>query len=444
METINVTDLGTYLGKTFACPCGKEHTIPVREIIYDDNALPQLPEICRNYVTGNSVVVIADERTWQVAGKRACQELETDNGRAETYIVPDAGQGSPVCNDITHDVLMAELPKADFFLAVGSGVINDLAKWVAFDRNIPYAVVATAASMNGYTAANVAPAIQGVKRLFAARSPFAVFAEPKIIEDAPFELTAAGFADQIAKSVSTADWIMSHFLFDEYFCPTCKDLTSHRDSQYMTHPENIKARNPESIQALFQSLLYSGIAMSLVGSSAPASGSEHLLSHTLDMISWIYQKPHDLHGKQVGLGYLFTAALYEKIMEINTPTWTSPLTEIDRDFWGPLANAIAHEYAQKQEHLEIMRHKLSDRETWQQFQNQLKPHLRSPHQLKDTLHAAGAAHCITDLKSSGQQVLAALLHQHEIRKRVTVIDLAWSLGLFPEMIDDIMQAWLMG
>jgi len=443
MDSIDVTNLDFYLGKTFTCSCGKEHTVPVQEIIYNTDALHQMSEICRTYVNGNSVVVIADERTWQVAGERAYQELELKNWQVGKYIVPDEEHGTPVCNDVTHDTLCKELPQADFFLAVGSGVINDLTKWVAFDRHIPYAVVATAASMNGYTAANVATCIQGVKGLFFARSPFAVFAEPRVIVEAPFEMTAAGFGDQMAKPISTADWVMNHFLFDEYFCSTCSEMITHLDTQYMAHPEKIKARNPESIQALFQSLLYSGITMSLVGSSAPASGGEHMFSHTLDMIALTYQKPHDLHGKQVGLGCIFAAALYEKILEIKAPSWKFLPVEIDRDFWGPIADAVAHEYAQKQPSLQTMRDKLSDVHTWQLFLEQLKPRLRSPQQIKEALQAAGAVHCIMDLKCSADQVLTALQHQHEIRQRVTVIDLAWSLGLLPACIDDIMQAWLM-
>ncbi len=442
MNSIDVTNLEAYLGKTFACSCGKDHTVPVQEIVYDTDALQQLPEICRKYVKGNAVVVIADERTWQVAGERAYQELEKADWQVGKYIVPDVDQDSPVCNDVTHDILIAELPEADFFLAVGSGVINDLTKWVSFDRRIPYAVVATAASMNGYTAANVATCIKGVKGLFFARSPFAVFAEPRVIEEAPFEMTAAGFGDQMAKPISTADWIMNHFLFEEYFCSTCSEMITHLETQYMAYPEKIKARDPESVRALLQSLLYSGIAMSLVGSSAPASGGEHMLSHTLDMIALTYQQPHDLHGKQVGLGCIFAAALYEKILEIETPMWKSPPAKIDRDFWGPIADAVAYEYAQKQSSLQKMRDKLSDVDTWQLFLEQLKPRLRSPQQIKEALQAAGAVHCIADLKCSAEQVLTALHHQHEIRKRVTVIDLAWSLGLLPECIDDITQTWL--
>jgi len=96
MDSIDVTNLGAYLGKTFACPCGKDHTVPVQEIIYDENALDQLPEICRKYVNGNSVVVIADERTWQVAGERAHQELEKKNWQVNKYIVPDADISFPM------------------------------------------------------------------------------------------------------------------------------------------------------------------------------------------------------------------------------------------------------------------------------------------------------------------------------------------------------------
>jgi len=443
MDSLDVTNLGATLGKTFACSCGKDHTIPVQEIIYEENALDRLPDVCRKYVKGQSVVIIADERTGQVAGDRAYQIFDKSPWQVKKYMVPDDEHGSPVCNDITRDTLDAELPSADFFLAVGSGVINDLAKWIAFDRNLPYAVVATAASMNGYTAANVATCIGGVKGLFFARSPFAVFAEPRVILEAPFGLTAAGFGDQMAKPISTADWILNHFLFDEYFCPTCSELITHLETGYMAHPEKIHQRDPQAIKVLFESLLYSGIAMTLVGSSAPASGGEHMLSHTLDMISQIDNQPHDLHGTQVGLGCIFTAALYERIIEIEKPTWTSLPSTIDREYWDFLADAVEQEYQQKQPLLRELRTKLSDPQAWNTLREQLQSRLRRPRQIKEALQAAGAAHCIGDLNCSTERVRAALGHQHEIRQRVTVIDLAWSLGLLPQVTDEILQMWLM-
>ncbi|MBN1845638.1 MAG: iron-containing alcohol dehydrogenase, partial [Sedimentisphaerales bacterium] len=324
MPTIDWSCQQRYLGKTFSCSCGRAHTLGLREIVYADDALERLPDVCGNHVKGKRVVVIADARTWQAAGRRAFEALQKENWPVEFHIVADDESGSPVCDQATRERLAAELAPADWLLAVGSGVINDLTKWTAFDGGIPYAVVATAASMNGYAAANVATCIEGVKGLFFARPPFAIFAQPRIIRDAPFALTAAGFGDQMAKPVSIADWILNHVLFDEYLCPTVCDLITEGQNQDMSHPEGIRAREPRALEALFASLVLSGIAMTLVGSSAPASGGEHLLSHTLDMMAPVYHRPHDLHGRQVGLGCIFAAALYEKIVRIDRPSWQPP------------------------------------------------------------------------------------------------------------------------
>ena len=59
--------------------------------------------------------------------------------------------------------------------------------------------------------------------------------------------------------------------------------------------------------------------MTLQGSSLPASGGEHLVSHTLDMMSHVDGVPHDLHGRQVGVSTILVAAMYERALAIETP-----------------------------------------------------------------------------------------------------------------------------
>ena len=125
-------------------------------------------------------------------------------------------------------------------VAVGSGVINDLCKWASFEMKIPYVVVATAASMNGYSTANVAPTIDGVKMLIEARPPLAVVAEPAIIEQAPAVMTTAGFGDTIAKHQSNGDWIMNTLLSSEYHCRFCAGIVGEIEPLYLDHPEDIR------------------------------------------------------------------------------------------------------------------------------------------------------------------------------------------------------------
>jgi glycerol-1-phosphate dehydrogenase [NAD(P)+] len=356
---------------------------------------------------------------------------------------PDAGHGSPVCDDTTHNWLNEQFPPADIALAVGSGVINDLTKWTAFEHDLPYAVFATAATMNGYTAANVAPAIKGVKTLITARPPLAVFAVPSVIINAPSELTAAGLGDTIAKPVSTADWILNQIFLDEYFCRYCSEIINSLEVYYFNHPEDIRTHRPAAIEALLNALLYSGIAMTIIGTSAPASGGEHLLSHTLDMMSSIDGVAHDLHGRQVGIGTIFAAAIYERIFQIETPKPLSLPSDIDNTFWGgPLADNVRQQYELKKPTLHTIREKLIDVQTWQTFIAAAREQVRSPNEIKICLKTAGAAHTFADIKCSRERFLSAVLHMHEIRKRPTIIDLAWILGILPDSAEEIIDTWL--
>jgi glycerol-1-phosphate dehydrogenase [NAD(P)+] len=435
-------NLGGLLDTTFDCECGQRHNVPVKKIIYSEDALERLPDVLSSLVNGRRIVLVADKRTWDIAGDNVEDILERTGWSTNRIIVPDADHNSPVCNEITHDWLSNRLPPTDMALAIGCGVINDLTKWVAFDREMPYAVLATAATMNGFTAANVAPTLKGVKSLIRANPPLAVFAVPSIIVEAPFELTASGLGDTLAKPVCTADWIFNHLFFEEYFCQYCSEMINALEPYYFDHPEDIKNRKPAAIEALFNALLYSGIAMTIVGTSAPASGGEHLLSHTLDMMSSVDGVAHDLHGRQVGLGTLFAAAIYDRIFQIENPTCHTPPADTDRMFWGPLSESIHEQYEHKKPMLKTLRDKLTDRKIWESFLAASRPQVRSPKQIKNCLRTAGAAHTFEDIGCSRQRLRDAIVHMHEIRKRPTVIDLAWILGILPGAADDIIGEWL--
>ena len=431
------------LDTAFDCECGRNHEVPVRSIIYAKDATARLPEVLGSFVSGRRIVLVADKRTWAIAGEQAKDALEHTGWSVLDVIVLDKEKSGPVCDDKTHAWLNDRMPPADIALAVGSGVVNDLTKWSAFDKDIPYAVFATAATMNGFTAANVAPTINGVKILIRARAPLAVFAIPSIIVNAPFELTAAGLGDTIAKPISTADWIFNHLFCDESFCRYCSEIINSLEPYYLDRPGDINNRKPAAIEALFNALLYSGIAMTIIGTSAPASGGEHLFSHTLDMMSGIDGVAHDLHGRQVGLGTIFASALYERILEIEKPVFHPYPDDIDSKFWGPLAENVRQEYEQKIPKLQTICKKLADGKTWYEFLAAARQQVRSPAQIKNCLKTAGAAHTFADIGCSSERLLASALHMHHIRKRPTVIDLAWILGILPGAAEEIIDRWLL-
>ena len=243
-------ELDKLLNKTFDCQCGRSHTVGIRKIVYAPDAIECMPDVLAGYVEGRRVVIVGDVRTLSVAGECARQALERSGWDCEVIIVPDTDSGGPVCDDITYTWLKSQFSRGDIVLAIGCGVVNDLTKWLAFEQNIPYAAIATAATMNGFTSANVAPSIGGIKSLICARAPLAVFAVPAIIADAPFELTSAGLGDVIAKPVSTADWMMNHIFNGEHFCRTCSEMIDSLEPYYMEHPESIRQRRGPAIRNL--------------------------------------------------------------------------------------------------------------------------------------------------------------------------------------------------
>lgn len=432
------------LGKTFSCACGRIHAVPVHDLVYGPRALESLPELFRKWAPGRAIALVADARTWEAAGKASERAMEHAGLPVSPVILPDPPHGDPVCDDVTRARLEARLPPATgALLAVGSGVVNDLAKWIAFDRGFPYMVVATAASMNGYTSANIAPAIRGVKRVIDGAAPFAVAADPAVIAAAPWKLTAAGLGDVIAKPVSMTDWKVNRILFGEYYCSLCAGLIRELEPVYMDHPEALLRKEPAALEALFRALLYSGLSMTLAGTSFPASGGEHMVSHVLDMKAMDGGFAHDYHGRQVGLGTIMAAALQERLLNLDRPVFRVAAEPTDGAWWGGLAPVVEEEHRVKRERAALAAGKLNEPGVWDAVREALSDSAVSPARIKDCLKRAGAAHRLEDIGCDRRLFTEALLHAHQIRARYTVLDLARAAGVLPGAAESLVEEWLL-
>jgi glycerol-1-phosphate dehydrogenase [NAD(P)+] len=380
-----------------------------------------------------------------VAGAAVLQAFASQAGDSTEIIIPDPPTGGdPVCDDVTLEALRPHIPAKGLLVAVGSGVVNDLVKWLAADAGRPYVVVPTAASMNGYTSANIAPMVKGVKCLLPGREAVAVVTTPQILQGAPPEMTAAGLGDVLAKPVSTADWMLNRILFNEYYCPVCADLIRDIEPVYMAAPEQIAARTTAGIEALFEAIVLTGFSMTMAGTSAPASGGEHLISHTLDMMAIRDGIHHDLHGRQVGVATIFCAALYEEVFA-QTPHKIRPgVTRTEPAFWQRFAGVVEEKHALKRQRqaqaAELLR---GAPERWDEIRVALSALYRPPQAIKDVLRRAGAAHRLADIGVSRERFVAAVLHAHEVRERYTVLELARNVGILPEAAGTLADRWLM-
>ncbi len=435
-----------YLGNVLDCPqCGRQHRVGVRDVVLTADAVERLPEVLRALRLPREVVVVADARTRVAAGAAVAAALSGGGFRTAEVLVPDpGGGGGPVCDDATRAALEKRLPASGALVAVGSGVVNDLVKWIAADAGRPYVTVPTAASMNGYTSANVAPMVKGVKCLVPGREPVAVVTTPAILCAAPPAMTAAGLGDVLAKPVSTADWMLNRVLFDEYYCPLCADLIREIEPVYMTAPEAIAAGRQTGIEALFEAIVLTGFSMTMAGTSSPASGGEHLISHALDMMALRDGVPHDLHGRQVGVATVFCAALYAETLALSPKAFRAATTRTEEGFWQRFSTVVEEKHAAKrrrQEQAADLLHRSAS--LWERLRAAVSPLYRPPAVIRDVLRRAGAAYRLGDIGVTRARFLDAVLHAHEVRERFTVLELARCVGVLPERAGELVDRWLM-
>ncbi len=378
-----------------------------------------------------------------MAGEIQVRALGESGWAVTPVLVPDRADGlSPICDDHTKEALQRELPEVDAFVAVGSGVINDLTKWIAAEAKRPYAVMATALSMNGYAAANVAPTIRGIKTLAHARAPRIVAAIPEVVASAPHTLTASGLGDLIAKPVSTADWRLNQLLGFDTFEPEIASIVDRVEPLYLGDPAAVARHDPQAMKALWEALVLSGCAMTLHGSSLPASGGEHLISHTLDMSSEVDGLPHDLHGRQVGVATIFVAALYEALLAVEDVRFAVPHVDFDPKLWGAAAPVVEQEFRKKRSVMDQACEKLNRPMVWAEVRSALRPWVRSAASIKQCMRDAGAAYRLLDIGTSRDRFLAAVRACGWMRARFTSIDLAACAGLLPGIEERLVDRWL--
>jgi glycerol-1-phosphate dehydrogenase [NAD(P)+] len=187
--------------------------------------------------------------------------------------------------------------------------------------------------------------------------------------------------------------------------------------------------------------------MTITGTSSPASGGEHLISHSLDMLAGRDGGSHDLHGRQVGVASILMAALYEEVLAVERPVFRAVPQQIDTGFWGSLSPVVAAEYQQKLPRFQEVADRLSQPEGWQELRQRLRTDLVPAAKLKNCLAKAGAAHRIGDISFAGAplgrgEFLAVVAHANQMRARYTVLDLAAQLGILPAGLADLVDRWL--
>ena len=290
------------------CACGKRHECDIKHVYIEKNACERLKDICFGY---EKVLIIADQNTFSVAGQKVLNAL----GEKVLDKVIFDGSKILIPNEQSIEDVENKLDGADLIVGIGSGVIQDLSKYVSFDKKIPYIIVATAPSMDGYASTGAAMILGGMKVTVSAGLPLAIVADVDVLKNAPMEMIKSGYGDIIGKYSSLNDWKLSFVVTGEYFCQYIYDITYSMIEKTVALADGLLKRDENSVKTLMEALTVVGIMMSFATTSRPASGSEHHLSHFFEIVGIVRGQSYFAHGIDVAYSTIKTAQIREKLIE---------------------------------------------------------------------------------------------------------------------------------
>jgi glycerol-1-phosphate dehydrogenase [NAD(P)+] len=401
-------------------------------------------------------LVAADDRTWEAAGAALTDYFDRiGQPWVEFHVETQPEYDHPVCTDALVESCRERMDESGCTagIAVGSGTINDTVKMAAHRLGRPMAVVGTAPSMNGYTSGVASILSDGVKTTHPCTAPRVVIADLDCMAEAPERMMASGFADLMSKPVSNSDWAISARLNGTPHSEEAQAIIGRAAESLEGVAPKLPERDREAVRGLVEALMLSGIAMSVAGSSSPASGGEHLVSHYIDMTAHAFGEPYDLHGCQVGVGTLCAAHLYERLrafdpdaLEIEArvealPDWEDYRATL-RERYDALFDAVVTHAEPAYPTPERLRRRLESLvDQWDAIMEEASKTLVSPDVLERELRAAHSPVRFRDLGVERDRARRAILHSKDIRDRYTILDLCWEIGRLETWGDEALDRY---
>jgi glycerol-1-phosphate dehydrogenase [NAD(P)+] len=393
-EILNL-DVASMAGLSFNCSCGKKHEVDIKKIVVCKNASDEVIKIASAFKDGK-VMLLSDNNTYAAYGSFVETALLQNGFKMKSFTFKSDHPLVPDERSVGRLLIETEADTA-LIITVGSGTLNDLTKYMCCRLHIPYIIVCTAPSMDGYASVVSPIMVNGFKNTLDGIFPYAIIADIDILKNAPIDMIHAGFGDILGKLTALADWKLSTKVSGEYYCETSEKLVRMALDKCIQNAPGITDRNEEAIKYIMEALILSGVAMGLVGNSRPASGAEHHLAHFWEMDALARNADHALHGNSVGIGTLVISAIYEMTAQ-KLATAGSELMEIL---------------------LEVP----------------------SSAEVAALLNTAGACDNPAGLGISRELFKKSILHAMEIRERFSVLRFASGLGFLEEFGEELTEKY---
>jgi len=416
-ETLLETNLPIYIGK---------------------DALSNLIQYCADQHL-DQFTLVADQNTYSVLGKAVEDAFKTHGFDVNTVIL--SGQEIIADEHTIMQVFIRVSKEERVYLAVGSGTITDIVRFVSHRARTSFISIPTAPSVDGFTSPSAPLVIARLKQTIPAQPPVAVFADLATLQAAPHPLIAAGFGDMLGKYTSLADWKLGHLLWGEPHSEHVAQRTRQALQVCVDHAQEIGQESEEGIHGLMNGLLESGLCMLEFGNSRPAAGAEHYLSHYLEMKLLRENRPAILHGAKVGVACILVVRYYEQIRQLTRQQVAERLKaaalpdraqEVQRIKAGyePIADQIVAEQApflEMSEHsFGLLKQRILDH--WAGIL-EIASAVPTSQELVDLTRKAGGPVNAKMIGLGDDEIALGLEYSHYLRNRFTVLKLCRIIGI---------------
>lgn len=288
------------------CPCGRPHSVTLKGVEIASGLAFECGGILDKYSFPKKILLVADKNTLGASDGL----IESLCGYDVKYKIFDDLRRA----DMREVVMVEELCGAcGGILSVGTGCLNDICRLAAYRKNKDLALFATAPSMDGFASYEAPITENGFKVSMAAKQPSVIIADTKILADSPSILKSAGFGDMMGKYIGLIDWNVSRILTGEYYCENVAAITSEAVNRIAELSGRVTERDEVCAGKIMEALVLTGMAMSFTKNSRPASGTEHIVSHFLELKKAEAGEPPEFHGLQVGVASLAVLREYKKL-----------------------------------------------------------------------------------------------------------------------------------
>jgi len=421
-----------------------------RKLIVAPGARHHVAEVFTELFAGAPCIVIADENTFAVAGRDAYDNLRESGRECREPLVMNA-DGLYAEYSFVTQIQNALADNNAIPVAVGSGAINDLTKLAAHLCGRQYVSLATAASMDGYTAFGASITHEGSKQTFDCPAPIGVVADLEVIAAAPEGLNASGYADLVAKVPAGLDWLLADCLGVDAIDRDVWEMVQSRLDVWMSNPEGVRTGDLETTRRLTIALMITGFAMQASCSSRPVSGAEHQFSHLWDMEHHTYRGATPSHGFKVGIGSLASLALYEAVLAydfenldveaavVAWPTIEKNNAEIHALFDLPELErkAVLESTTKYIDHAALRAQMSQLKRDWPRIRERLQERMMTRAEVRKLLEGAGCPVRSEDIGISRERLRASFLKAYHIRRRFTIFDLVRRANIWDECLDQV-------